>query len=78
MWGYHEGMSWWWIFGGVWMFVIWTSIIGLVVWVIKQLTAERREGITSKEPPMEIAQNRLARGEITTEQFEGLRDSLRQ
>ncbi len=73
MWGNHEGMGWWWIFGSVWMVVIWAAIIALVVWV-----TGRRERSTSNETPMEIAQARLARGEIDREQFEELKDSLLQ
>ena len=78
MWGNHEGMGWWWIFGSVWMVVIWAAIIGLVVWVTKQMSAGRREGGTPRETPMEIAQARLARGEINKQQFEELKESLNQ
>ena len=58
--------------------VIWAAIIALVVWVTKQLSAGRRERSTSNETPMEIAQTRLARGEINKEQFEDLKDSSSQ
>ena len=78
MWGNHEGMGWWWIFGSVWMVVIWAFIIGLVVWVTKQISPGRSGGNPGMETPMEIAQKRLARGEINKEQFEELRDSLPQ
>ncbi len=76
--GNHEGMGWWWIFGSAWMVVIWAAIIGLVVWVTKQFSSGRGGGNSAIETPMEIAQKRLARGEIDKEQFEELKDSLRQ
>jgi hypothetical protein len=33
MWGEHEGMGWWMVFGSVWMIVFW----GLVIWAIVAL-----------------------------------------
>ncbi len=76
MWGNHEGMAWWWIFGGVWMVFIWAAIIGLVVWVTKHLSSDRSGGDTATETPMEIAEKRLASGEIDNRQFEELKESL--
>ena len=75
MWGNHEGMGWWWIFGSVWMVLIWAAIISLVVWVTKKLSTDRKE---PHETPLEIAQIRLARGEINKKQYEVLIDSLAQ
>ena len=80
MWGIHEGFGWWMVVGAVvgavWMILVWAVIGGLVVWGIKQFTGNRREGLKGKEKPIEIAQNRLARGEISEEQFEGLKKAL--
>ena len=70
MWGHHEGMGWWWVFGSVWMVAFWAIVIGLVVWGIKQFSGGRRAGLDQEETPIEIAQRRLARGEISKEQFE--------
>ena len=30
MWCFHEGMGWWWVFGGMWMLVFWAIMIGLL------------------------------------------------
>ena len=76
MWGFHEGMGWWWVFGSVWMVAFWAIIIGLVVWGIKQFTGYRREDQISGGTPIEIARIRLARGEIISEQFEELSEQL--
>ena len=72
MWGYPEFMVWWWIIGIVCIVVFWVTIVGLVVWGIKQFFSNRGEG-----SPIEIAQKRLARGDISKEQFDELREALR-
>jgi hypothetical protein len=28
MWGFHEGMGWWWVFGGMWMHVTLGEMLG--------------------------------------------------
>jgi len=68
---WHEGMSWWMVFGGVWMLVFWGVIIALVVWGIKKLTAGGRSGssTTERRDPLDIAEQRYARGEIPEEEF---------
>jgi putative membrane protein len=57
------------------------GVLGLgAVWVIRQVG--RGETATNSAPrpagePLEIARRRLAAGEITTEEFEEIRDRLR-
>lgn len=75
-WGYDGGMGWWMLFGGLWMLLFWGLIIGLVVWGVNRATGNRSDARSMEETPMEIARKRLARGEITTEQFEELRKTL--
>lgn len=73
MWGMHDGMGWWMVFGGVWMLLFWAAIIWLVVWGVSRLSGDRaRQGDT----PLDIARRRYARGEITREQFEQLKHDL--
>lgn len=76
MWGYYGGVWWWMLFGGLMMLIFWGAIIGLVVWGVKQFSGDRQRDSSSRETPLEIAQRRLARGEITLEEFEELRDTL--
>ena len=73
MWGAHEGMGWWMVFGMVWMVVFWVLIIWLIVWGIGQVSGGGRR---SEDDPVEIARRRYARGEITREQFEQLQHDL--
>ncbi len=76
MWGFQEGMGWWWVFGSMWMLVFWAIIIGLVIWGVKQFAGDRAVGRTSEDTPLEIAQKRLARGEINREEFEQIKIGL--
>ena len=68
--GMPEFMAWW-------MVVFWAVIVGLVVWGIKQFFRNRGERSPKEDTPIEIAQKRLARGDITKEQFDELREALR-
>ncbi len=76
MWGVNEGMGWWWAFGGMWMLVFWAIIIWLVIWGVKQFTGRAGESRASGDTPLEIAQKRLARGEITREEFDQIKIGL--
>jgi putative membrane protein len=64
-------------FGGL-MFIIPLAIIGLIVWAVIVLT---RRGASSsaggeKRSAIDIARERYARGEITREEFERLKQDL--
>ncbi len=73
MWGAHEGMGWWMLFGGIWMLLFWGAIIWLIVWGIGQVSGGGRR---REDDPLEIARRRYAHGEITREQFEQLQRDL--
>lgn len=78
MWFYHDGMGigagWWMLAGVLWTLFFWGAIIGLVVWGIRRLSERRQE---MREDPLEVARLRLARGEITREEYEELERLLR-
>ncbi len=74
MWGFHDGMGWWMVFGGLGMLVFWVGIIGLVVWGISRTS--RRDDRDHTDSPVEIAKRRLARGEITRDEYEKLTTTL--
>jgi putative membrane protein len=76
MWGAHEGMGWWMVFGGIWMVIFWGVIIWLIVWGIGQGSRGSTDGRRNEDAPLEIAKRRYASGEITREQFERLRQDL--
>lgn len=82
MWFMHDGWGWGWMaFGAAWMVFFWGAIIVLVAWAISRLTGDRqrdgRQWPSEGRPPLDIAKERYARGEITREQFEQLREDLR-
>ena len=58
------------------MLAIWAIIIGLVVWGVKQFAGGIGVSRTPGDTPLEIAQKRLARGEITREGFDQIKISL--
>jgi putative membrane protein len=78
MWlGIHNGTEWWMAFAGIWMLIFWGPIIALAVWgIISQ--SRSKDQPPQREDPLEIAQHRYAQGEITREQFEEIKATLKQ
>jgi putative membrane protein len=66
-----------WIFSILGMVVVMVLLVAAIVWIVSEL-GERRPG--TQPPPSlsarEILDQRLARGEITTEQYDQLREKL--
>lgn len=75
MWGIHDGMGWWMVFGGFWSMAFWAIAIWSVYWAVNKLATPRDQRPHAPDP-LEIAKQRLARGEITREEFEELRKVL--
>jgi len=72
-WWMHGDLAWPWMVGGfLWMVLFWGAIIGVVVWAVSRLT--HREPPT--DSPLEIAKRRYARGEITREEFQRIKEDL--
>ena len=75
MWGEHEGMGWWMLFGSVW-FVFFSIAI---VWLFARLVGPRDENRSAgerDESAMDIARRRYASGEISRDEFEQIRRDL--
>lgn len=78
---YHDGMGWggWegWILMGVFMVAFW----GLAIWALSAIfRANRDAGTTTsagRRDPMEILDERFARGEIDAEEYRARQDVLR-
>ena len=70
--------AWWMILGGIWMVVFWGLIIGLAVWAIRRLTGHSQCNYVpvDKGNPLDIAKERYARGEISREEFEQIKQDL--
>ncbi len=69
MWDLDSG---WWIVMPIMMVLFWGGVIALAVWGIRQFTADRRPDGSA----LDIAKERLARGEITKEEFDRIRGDL--
>ena len=60
------------------MSVFWVALIGLLVWGFARLVGrDVHVGSDPPEPPEQILDRRLARGEIDTATYSALRDTLR-
>lgn len=65
-------------FGGRFMWLFWVLLIVAIVWALKATAfSYRKDGGTDKSP-LEILQERFARGEIDEEEFERKRKQLSQ
>lgn len=64
------------LFGWLLMLLFWGGVIALVVWAVRRFTAERGPINGAPATPLEVARMRYARGEITKEQFQQLRQDL--
>jgi putative membrane protein len=59
------------VWGMIMMVLFWGGLIALLIWGVQSLV--RREDPRS---PLDIAKERLARGEITAQEFEQIRQAL--
>ncbi len=62
----------WWVIMPIMMVLFWGGVIALVVWVVRQFRGDRERG----RSPLDIAKERLAKGEISKDQFEALKGDL--
>ena len=74
MWAWHAGdMGWgWWVAGPLMMLVFW----GAVIWLVYALFAGSRRSDDRRATPREIAERRLASGEIDQVEFQRIIDAL--
>jgi putative membrane protein len=75
MWYMHDFGGWWMVFGGIFMVLFWGGIIALAVWGVNKLT--KRGHSSEKEEPIDIARERYARGHITRDEFERMKNDLK-
>ena len=72
-WDLGAGAGWWMLGMGLWNLLFWGAIILVAVWAIKRLSP----GAAAQGPdPMQIARERYARGDITREQLDEIRQAL--
>jgi uncharacterized membrane protein len=67
-----------WIIAILWTVIILALIAGAIAWLISALTSRSAGalGVTSEGSAREILDRRLAKGELTLEQYRELRDEL--
>jgi putative membrane protein len=71
-WGdYGWGMG----FGWIWMIFIWVLVVLGVVYLVKLIAASAKRA-EQQETPLDILKKRYAKGEISKEEFEKIRDEL--
>ncbi len=70
----NDGDFWngWYVVMPIMMVLFWGGVIALVVWVVRQFKGDR----ASDRSPLDIARERLARGEISKEEFEAIKGDL--
>ena len=79
MWHTNDGMGWWMVFMGVFWVLFWGSLIFLAIAAISRSGGgggSRERGGGDGVSAIEIARRRLARGEITPDQFQEIRRHL--
>ena len=74
-WGNHGyGMGW---FGGIFMILFWAVVIVCIVFAIRYLTTGKvSPSERAQSDPLKILQERYARGEINTEEYEERKKAL--
>lgn len=70
MWGDSGGWGWW-LFVPM-MIVFWIGVVALIVWLARQWGSSSQRSSDA----IEIARQRYARGEISSEQFDQIRRDL--
>jgi putative membrane protein len=84
MWGNGFGMGGGWLLGGLMMLLFWAAVIGLVVWAIWAFGRRQSGRVDYQSAPqapqgdraLQIAKERYARGEISREQYDEIRQTL--
>lgn len=59
--------------------LFWFVIVGAIVWAVVQATSRSGQGATTRppsQPAKEILDARLARGEVSVEEYRKLRETL--
>ena len=73
--GHHMG-DWgegWWIAMMFMMVIFWAAVIALGVWAVRGFAGPREQ---QHRTPLDIARERLARGDISEEEFERIKRQL--
>jgi len=72
--GHGQAMSFW--GGGAAMWILLLVVIGILVYFLTQNLSASRGAGKSDETPLEVLKKRYARGEITKEEFDRMKQAL--
>lgn len=82
--GWEYSWNWgWMLFGGLMMVLFWGGLIAVIVLAVRGLSGSSQRQISDRNErvspvtALEILQARYAKGEITREEFEQIRDDLK-
>ena len=69
------------MFGGMWFgWLFWIVIIALVIWVVSQISNKNQQtnstNMINNETPLDILKIRYAKGEITNDEFDEMKNDL--
>ena len=70
--GEHVRDGWWRLLALVMFIIFWGAVVGLAVWAFSRIVGSRE----AAKSPMDIAKERLAKGEISAEEFERIKQQL--
>lgn len=78
MWHVGDGWGWWMMFGSAWMIGFWALVIWGVLTLVRRGQDTQTEHRPMAEPTaLDLLQRRYANGELTDEQYERMRERLR-
>lgn len=75
MWWYEPG-EWMWGGGMVFMLFFWVLLIIGIVYLVRSLGNQGREGYPMEKTPLQILQERYAKGEIDRKEYEEKKKDL--
>jgi putative membrane protein len=63
-------------YGGMFMWIIFLIVIGLLIYFIVQAQKTKGQSLTQNESPLDILKRRYAKGEIAREEYERMKKDL--
>jgi putative membrane protein len=74
---YVHSLGWgWWVLMSIGMVAFWGVVIWGIIALVRGVGSGPRQQASETDRPLDILQRRLARGEISAEEYEQLRDAL--
>jgi len=66
-----------WFMDGMWFsWIFWIAVVVLIIWIIVNQNRKQNYPLQQQETPLDILKKRYAKGEITKEQFDEMKNTL--